>query len=55
MAKKIGGDAMAIKILTVRIPEKLWKKLKFMQIDGKIKSINQAVVDALSELAKKLS
>jgi len=40
------------KTLTIRLPADLWRRMKMMQIDGKIKSINQAVSDGLEIIAK---
>jgi hypothetical protein len=38
---------MKSKILTIRIPEKLWKKLNYLRIEGKIKSIQEAAIKGL--------
>jgi len=40
------------KRLTIRIPFELWKRLRELQTDGKIKSIQEAVVDGLQKLLK---
>jgi len=36
-----------VKTLSIRLPLDLWKKLRRMQEEGKIKSIQAAVVDGL--------
>jgi len=36
-----------MRILTVRLPQELWRQLKILKMDGKIKSIQQAVVAGL--------
>ena len=38
------------KRLTIRIPFAIWKRLRELQTDGKIKSIQQAVVAGLKKL-----
>jgi len=40
------------KNITIRLPVPLWKKLKMAIIDGKIKSVQQAVVDLLEKFLK---
>jgi hypothetical protein len=45
---------MEFKIMTIRLPIELWKKLKFLIIEGKIKSIQSAIIDALQEYIEKL-
>jgi len=40
------------KTLTIRLPADLWRRVKMMQLDGKIKSINQAAIDGLEIIAK---
>lgn len=41
------------KRLTIRLPFELWKKLRELQTDGKIKSIQQAVIAGLKKLINK--
>jgi len=43
-----------VKILSIRLSTELWKKLNYLRIEGKIKSIQQAVVDGLYHVADKL-
>lgn len=40
------------KTLTVRIPFGLWKRIRELQTEGKVRSINQAVVEGLKLIAK---
>jgi len=47
------GETM--KILTIRLPLELWKALRNLQTDGKIKSIQQAVVLGLQKVVKENS
>jgi len=37
------------KILTIRLPVEIWKSLKTLIRDGKIKSINKTIVDLLNQ------
>jgi hypothetical protein len=37
--------------ISLRISRELWKRLKLLQIDGKIKSINQAAIEGLEIIA----
>ena len=41
------------KILTIRLPTEIWKALKTLIRDGKIKSINQIIVDLLTQFLEK--
>jgi hypothetical protein len=41
-----------LKIMTIKIPFELWQKLKHMIADGKIKSIQKAVIDGLLHIIK---
>ena len=43
---------MEQKILTIRIPKDLWVKLRRMQEEDKIKSIQQACIDGLKLIIK---
>jgi len=38
------------KNLTIRLPLDLWKKLRNLQTEGKIKSIQRAVIDGLRKI-----
>ena len=40
------------KVMTIRLPHELWRKLKLLQIDGKIKSINDAAIRGLWQIVK---
>jgi hypothetical protein len=40
-------------ITTIRIPFELWKALKLLQLEGKIKSIQQAAIEALELAVRK--
>ena len=40
------------KRLTIRIPFEIWKRLRELQTDGKIESIQHAVVAGLKKLIK---
>ena len=40
------------KSITIRLPVPLWRKLKLAVIDGKIKSIQNAVVSLLEKFLK---
>ncbi len=46
---------MKLKTLSIRIPHELWKKLRNLQTDGKIKSIQDAVVNGLKSIIKAAS
>jgi len=41
------------KTLTIRLPLDLWKKLRNLQTEGKIKSIQQAVLAGLRKVVEK--
>ena len=41
-----------LKILTIRLPLGLWQKLMLMKIEGKIKSIQNIVIQKLKEVVK---
>ncbi len=43
---------MKSKTLTIRLPFEIWKRLRELQTDGKIKSIQEAVVQGLRKLLK---
>lgn len=40
------------KNMTIRIPIEIWKKLRNLQTDGKIKSIHNAVIEGLKIIMK---
>ena len=42
-----------IKITSIRIPKTMWVKLRRLQEEGGIKSINQACIDGLNLIIKK--
>ncbi len=42
-----------MKRITIRIPLDIWKKLKMLQIDGEIESIQAAVIEGLKLIIKK--
>lgn len=37
-----------LKVVTVHIPLEVWKKLMLLKVDGKVKSLNSAVVNAIN-------
>ena len=41
-----------VRVTTIRIPYDMWKKLRRMQEDGKIKSIQQASIEGLERIIK---
>lgn len=41
-----------VKTLTIRLPLELWKKLRHLQEEGKIKSIQSAVVAGLDAIVE---
>lgn len=41
-----------MRITTIRIPYAIWKKLRRLQEDGKIKSIQQACIEGLERVIK---
>jgi len=45
---------MKYKILTIRLPEEMWRKLKLAILNGQIKSIQKAVIDGLKMLIDRL-
>lgn len=47
-----GEMPMKPKRLSISIPFEIWKKLNLMRIDGKIKSIQDAVINGLKALIK---
>lgn len=44
----------ATKVVTVHIPLDVWKKLMLLKVDGKIKSLNSAVIDAIHLYTEKI-
>lgn len=42
-----------VKTTTIRIPHDMWKKLRRLQEDEKIKSIHQACIEGLKHVIKK--
>ena len=38
------------KRLTIRLPFEIWKRLRELQTEGKIKSIQKAVIDGLKKV-----
>lgn len=46
-------EAVEYRVMTIRIPVLLWKRLKFAQINGRIKSIQQAAIDGFVEILRK--
>lgn len=47
------GDNMPkLKILTIRLPLDLWKELRELQTEGKIKSIQQAAIFGLKRIVR---
>lgn len=52
MNKIQGKEVSGTKTLTVRIPLGLWKRIRELQTEGTIRSINQAVVSGLKLIAK---
>ena len=43
-----------LRILTIRLPDPVWRKLRELQTDGEIKSINQAVLVGLALLIEQI-
>lgn len=41
-----------VRITTIRIPYDMWKKLRRLQEDDKIKSIQQACIEGLEHIIK---
>lgn len=41
------------KVITVHIPLEVWKKLMLLKIGGKVKSLNNAVIDAINLYVEK--
>ena len=44
-----------MKILTIRIPIEIWKRLRDLQTNGKIKSIQQAAIEGLKNVIKNIA
>ena len=42
----------SLKVLTIRLPLETWKRLRDLQTEGKIDSIQQAVLDGLHLIIK---
>lgn len=42
-----------LKVVTVHIPLEVWKKLMLLKVDGKVKSLNSAVVSAINLYVEK--
>lgn len=49
---KLGKTKQRTMRVSIRIPYEIWRKLKMMVADEKIKSIHAAVIKGLTELTK---
>lgn len=45
---------MQYKTITIKIPEELWRQIRLAIINGKIKSMKEAVIKSLQLLVKTL-
>ena len=43
----------SLKVLTIRLSLETWKRLRDLQTEGKINSIQQAVIDGLAIITEK--